>query len=413
MSVFFKRAADRICKYKRKYIHHPRFAALKLAIWSFGESLKRKISIKYIYRKFFSKNAKNRHDNDDKIWILFDTRYGIGDSIIGANYIWHFAHFINDPRVIIDVLSPQMPFASAIFHEHSYINNLYYYEDDCPYDTYNLVILLRRFPSIVHMANVKIFNANLNAAIKTFQSSPISDPGENAILQNTLTDSRANTLCRIKGLKRIQQPDITQLFKVGTDYKAPIFIDTDEDECLKKFGLLGKKFITFSRECGQMLFDAESTKMWPLSHYDRLVKLLKQETNEYKIVQIGSSTVYSKLIENIDIDLRGKTSLEEVKVILRHSSLHIDNDSGMVHLRHALHAGPSVVMFGPTDIDIYGYPENINIKSKNCHCFPCEWITSSWNLTCINTDNPHICMRSIKPEDVMKEIREKFLKKQI
>ena len=67
MSVFFKRASDRICKYQRKYIHHPRFAALKLAIWSFGESLKRKISIKYIYRKFFSKNAKNRHDNDDKI----------------------------------------------------------------------------------------------------------------------------------------------------------------------------------------------------------------------------------------------------------------------------------------------------------------------------------------------------------
>ena len=366
MSVFFKRASDRICKYQRKYIHHPRFAALKLAIWSLGESLKNIISIKHICRKFSTKNVKNCHDNDNKIWILFDIRYGIGDSIIAANYIWHFAHFINDPRVIIDVSAVQMQFASTIFHEHSYINNLYYYEDDCPYDAYNLVILLRRFP-----------------------------------------------LCRIKGLKRIQQPDITQLFKVGTDYKAPIFIDTDEDECLKKFGLLGKKFITFSRECGQMLFDAESTKMWPLSHYDRLVKLLKQETNEYKIVQIGSSTVYSKLIENIDIDLRGKTSLEEVKVILKHSSLHIDNDSGMVHLRHALHAGPSVVMFGPTDIDIYGYPENINIKSKNCRCFPCEWITHDWNSICINTDNPHACMRSIKPEDVMGKIREEFLKKQI
>ena len=65
-----------------------------------------------------------------------------------------------------------MPFASAIFHEHSHINNLYYYEDDCQYDAYNLVILLRRFPSIVHMTNVKIFNANLNAAIKTFRLFP-------------------------------------------------------------------------------------------------------------------------------------------------------------------------------------------------------------------------------------------------
>ena len=122
MSVFFKRASDRICKYKREYIHHPRFAALKLAIWSLGESLKNIISIKHIYRKFFLKNTKNRHDN--RIWILFELQCGIGDSIIAANYIWHFVRFINDPRVTIDVLAPKMPFASAIFHEHSYINNL-------------------------------------------------------------------------------------------------------------------------------------------------------------------------------------------------------------------------------------------------------------------------------------------------
>ena len=131
MSVFFKRASDRICKYQRKYIHHPRFAALQLAIWSFDESLKTKISTKYLCRKFFTKHPEHRHDYDNKIWILFELQCGIGDTIIMADYIWHFVHFINDPRVIIDVSAVQMPFASAIFHEHSHINNLYYYEDDC------------------------------------------------------------------------------------------------------------------------------------------------------------------------------------------------------------------------------------------------------------------------------------------
>ena len=177
---------------------------MKLAIWSLGESLKNMILVKHICRKFSSKNVKSRRGNDNKIWILFELQCGIGDAIIMANYKWHFVHFISDPRVTIDVLAPKMPFVSAIFHEHSYINNLYYERDDCPYDTYNLVILLRRLPNILHMANTKTFNANLNTAIKTFQSSPISDPCENAILPNELSDVRANILCKIKNLKRIQ-----------------------------------------------------------------------------------------------------------------------------------------------------------------------------------------------------------------
>ena len=63
MSVFFKRASDRICKYQRKYIHHPRFAALKLAIWSLGELLKNIISInlnkRYLSKIFFKKHKES------------------------------------------------------------------------------------------------------------------------------------------------------------------------------------------------------------------------------------------------------------------------------------------------------------------------------------------------------------------
>lgn len=113
MSVFFKRASDRICKYKREYIHHPRFAALKLAIWSLGESLKNITSIKYLCQKFFPKHTEHHHSQGNKICILFELQCGIGDAIIMANYIWHFVHFINDPRVIINVLAPQMPFVSS------------------------------------------------------------------------------------------------------------------------------------------------------------------------------------------------------------------------------------------------------------------------------------------------------------
>lgn len=39
---------------------------------------------------------------------------------------------------------------------------------------------------------------------------------------------------------------------------------------------------------------------------------------------------------------------EKLKVILKHAKLHIDSEGGLVHLRHAIKGGPSVVLFGPT-----------------------------------------------------------------
>ena len=49
----------------------------------------------------------------------------------------------------------------------------------------------------------------------------------------------------------------------------------------------------------------------------------------------------------------------------------------MVHARHFLGGGTSVVLFGPTDERFYGYPENVNLSRRFCP-FACELIDDDW-----------------------------------
>ena len=59
-------------------------------------------------------------------------------------------------------------------------------------------------------------------------------------------------------------------------------------------------------------------------------------------------------------------SLELVKYVLKGSLLHIDCDSGLVHLATQL-GTKCVVLFGQTSVWYFGYEQNINIVSKVCN----------------------------------------------
>ena len=148
----------------------------------------------------------------------------------------------------------------------------------------------------------------------------------------------------------------------------------------------------------------KSTRVWPVEYYENLVDLIKQNYPSYQIVQIGSSDCSA--INGCDFNLCGKTSFEELLSILNNSSLHIDNEGGMVHLRHFMEQKPSVVLFGPTGEDVYGYDENINLSVRPCP-FSCEWLKKDWRNKCIKTNNKAECMQNITPTAVMNKINKK------
>lgn len=139
------------------------------------------------------------------------------------------------------------------------------------------------------------------------------------------------------------------------------------------------------------------TKSYPLKNWEKVVSEIKKSLPHINIVQIGGRT--GSAIPKVDYNLKEKISFDESVTILSGSMLHIDTESGLVHLATALGVH-SVVIFGPTNVAWFGYPQNINIAPKLCG--NCWWSTDNWMDICpIGHDIP-VCTSadSISPEEV-------------
>jgi ADP-heptose:LPS heptosyltransferase len=178
-----------------------------------------------------------------------------------------------------------------------------------------------------------------------------------------------------------------------------------KDQSIKKFGLSeSDKYITFQHGWGDKGYIPRKTgwglKLWGTANWKNLLRIIKRELKDYKIVQIGINSVK---FEETDINLNGKTSFDELCAVLKHSSLHIDTDCGCVHIAKMLNV-QSVVLFGPTNAKYIGYDNNINIMSGLCR--NCYTIVEDDTLPCIRGFAKPLCMNSIAPDFVAKIILE-------
>lgn len=221
-----------------------------------------------------------------------------------------------------------------------------------------------------------------------------------------------NTLdfMRIMGLKKLDQwnPNGILPYTNKTTLNLPV-----DERCNKIIGnnkLKKKQYITI---CNTVDKSAErSAKKWPVEYYTELCRKIKEKYPFYKIVRIGDDG--SEKINNIDVDLTEKTNLDELFILLKNSILFIGSEGGLVHIHHFM-GGKSCCLFGPTDIEIYGYDENINLR---CSDYPrcqngCEAV---YNYTiCLQSccllnmpDEETIkyakCMSALKPTDVFDKI---------
>ena len=175
---------------------------------------------------------------------------------------------------------------------------------------------------------------------------------------------------------------------------------------MKSLNLKGKKFITLHRGSDSN-YSKNVVKLWPTEYYNTLIGMLREKYPTAILVQMGISESRCVLMSGVDINLVGKTTMEEVKILLKHSALHIDCEGGYVHLREALNGGCSTVLFGPTSMEFYGYDNNINIKGNGC-LHPCEWQREDWLDHCVKGETKPSCMYSISPAVVLEKIERKF-----
>jgi ADP-heptose:LPS heptosyltransferase len=143
-----------------------------------------------------------------------------------------------------------------------------------------------------------------------------------------------------------------------------------------------------------------ATKCWPLEHWAACVAGLHDAIPGLRAVQLGG--VKSRHIPGVDLDLAGRTTLDEAAWIIQAAALHIDTDSGLTHLAAAV-GTRAVVLFGPTDRGYFGYDMHHNIAAADCT--GCWWSTPDWMTQCPRGLARPACMDSIEPEQVVRAAR--------
>lgn len=143
----------------------------------------------------------------------------------------------------------------------------------------------------------------------------------------------------------------------------------------------------------------QSTKCYPITLWERVVEGVKRECPDVAVVQIGAKT--SLPVEAADVNLVGRTTLAQAAGLIRRARLHVDIEGGLVHVA-ASFGTRSVVLFGPTSMPYFAYPENINVSSG--FCGNCWWTTERWMESCPRNYGSARCMDDLPPEKVIEAI---------
>ena len=149
--------------------------------------------------------------------------------------------------------------------------------------------------------------------------------------------------------------------------------------------------------------DLRSERRWGGKNFTALMEKILLQYPEYKIVLTGNrkEKAYVDQItrhfagQKEIINLAGRTSMEELIAVLQHARIMISNDTGPLHLAHAVET-PTVALFGPCSPEQYGYPGKNYILYKNLYCSPC---VHEFTLPPCQGNNR--CMKLISVEEVM------------
>ncbi len=189
---------------------------------------------------------------------------------------------------------------------------------------------------------------------------------------------------------------------IGRNSPLDFYIEDGADAILRRFPQ-GHVFVTvqngvdadvmnWSRVTGQY-----PTKLLPLAIWREVVQLLSDK--KLFVVQLGGKD--DALIDGVSLDLRGATSLSEAAVLLRNAAAHVGTEGGLVHLSRAV-GGKSVVLFGPTAVDFFGYPGNVNVQASDCT--GCWRAKRDWFIYCPRGLAEAECMNAFQPEAIVEAI---------
>ncbi|MBR4932665.1 MAG: hypothetical protein IKZ02_06540 [Alphaproteobacteria bacterium] len=338
-------------------------------------------------------NNKKSSFSDNKQHVSIRCFGGMGDFIFAAKYIEALSNYLSDTTEF-DILTEKenQELFQSIFNGKRYIHNIVLLPTKKQYD---LSIEITRFPKIVsYFADrLDVKTRHYVDNIKTFYT-------DNKLA--FYNDYIARGITQLSDGKRENQADIYHLLKME---KIPFQLrsDTDKQTISKQFNIPSTDFITIQTGAGKHFQHiTNEVRQWSPLYYEHLIRYLKHRYPRHTFIQLGEST--HPPLNGIDIDLRSQTSVSELFCLLKHASLHVSQEGGMVIARHFLNSGPSIVLFGPTDEKFFGFDENINIANRSC-LHPCEYITPNWMKQCLKTGSCAECMQNLTPNFIINQLK--------
>lgn len=314
---------------------------------------------------------------------------GVGDCICNLNYAKALKEysgsnteidFFVKTKIVCELYDSSEKYLRRIYKKNEYKRMM---------GKYDVVICMKeRFPFVLKYDEGKLIRKEKNELVELISRyKGHYEKFKKFYKYSPSLDGYSVNLSLIMGFNRVTQPDVDHLLGIkDLNIRIPL---NDEDKVLSKYKLIKNAYITLNRSVDSNKKEWESTKLWSKERYLELINLIKFNNINIKIVYLGPK--HEDWLPSTVINLSGETNFNDLKVILKHSILHIGPEGGMIHLRHCIKGGVSCVLFGSTSRKFYGYKENINIENKKCCCEHCEWITDQWNEVCPKTQSSSTC----------------------
>jgi len=327
----------------------------------------------------------------------------MGDHLIAARYVRDLLATVGDFR--FDIYTSRLEIAEWAFARFPQVNAFYneYLEWELNLGSYSLAMWIQEFV-VLHTETADwraLFRQNNKLArVCEFiiRSRPLID---HHVTRHPHSDNLLAQEALLRGANRCNIAHSLSGIRYGGD---PLPLDRNP-AALSKYNLGRGTYITVHNGSDDALWidgtsfvEGRSTKAYP--HFDGVVSLLHQHFPGIRIVQLGTTT--SRPISGVDADLLNKTTIQESAAIIADSRLHIDGESGLVHL--AACAGvKSCVLFGPTSFEFFSYEGNINIPPP--YCGNCWWLTRDWMKVCARGHAIPKCLSDTPPEKVVESVR--------
>lgn len=340
---------------------------------------------------------------------------GMGDFLIGKNWLYYMAQKYHFSNIVTDVYLDSSAYdrGKEIFEDDDLVNSVnsiscsFMSLTETEYDAvfrFHIVPYIQSF----HGEKLAFCNKELLDYVLKLQDFGLRHYGL-GFCHNPSFFQRMREIMELMPEKKYHNYcDVFGNLGIDDKYLFQLHISKVCEEYLKEVGVFGKRFITIDTGQNTNYIGKSNTRSWPHENWERLAQMIKVNYPEYMIVQIGEKMEDNDNI-SADIHLNGRTNIEDVQVLLKEAELHIDYDGGLVHVRHILGGGPSVVLFGPTLASRHNYKENVAVFADVCG--DCEWKTGEWLFDCPRGMRFPKCMVSVTPELVYESVASYLSKK--